>query len=238
MSSSDQAHLNGAYYGPSIPPPSKKSRSYNRHGRGGGSCNPLSWCCSCLCGCVFNLIFQIIITIVVLLGIAVLVFWLIFRPNAPKFHVNEATLTQFNLSSDNNTLYYNLRVNMTFRNPNKRIGIYYDRIEANAEYHGKRFASRNLDGFYLGHKRENNLGTEFIGEQVVVLGDDRSDYDKERNDGVYNIDLKLRLRLRLKVGWAKPKFKPKFECELKVPMTTGGRVSSPGFQRTKCDFDW
>ncbi|CAI9271608.1 unnamed protein product [Lactuca saligna] len=236
---SSDSHLNGAYYGPSIPPPSKKSRSYNRHGRGGGSCNPFSWCCSCLCGCIFNLIFQILITILVLLGIAVLVFWLIFRPNAPKFHVNDATLTQFTLSSDNNTLYYNLAVNMTFRNPNKRIGIYYDKIEANAEYYDKRFASRNLDGFYLGHKRENNVNTEFVGEQVVVLENgDRSKYDRERNDGVYNIDLKLRLRLRLKVGWAKPKFKPKFECELKIPVTSGGVVSSTGFQRTKCDFDW
>ncbi|KAL4578300.1 hypothetical protein LXL04_014421 [Taraxacum kok-saghyz] len=235
MSSANEPHLNGAYYGPSIPPPNKKSRSYNRPGRGGGSCNPLS----CLCGCIFNLVFQIIITIVVLLGIAVLVFWLIFRPNAPKFHVNEATLTQFTLSPDNNTLYYNLAVNMTFRNPNRRIGIYYDKIEANAEYYGKRFSTRDLDTFYLGHKRENNVGTVFVGEQVVVLeNDDRSRYSTETNDRIYNIDLKLKLRLRLKVGWAKPKFKPKLECELKVPITSGGRVSSTGFQRTKCDFDW
>nr|XP_043632899.1 NDR1/HIN1-like protein 3 [Erigeron canadensis] len=237
---SDQAHLNGAYYGPSIPPPSRKTRSYNRPGRGGGGCNPFSWCFSCLCGCIFNLICQIIITILVLLGIAVLVFWLIFRPNAPKFHVTDATLTEFTLSPNNNTLYYNLAVNMTFRNPNKRIGIYYDKIEANAEYHDKRFSTRELERFYLGHKKEKNVGTVFSGEQVISLGNnDRSKYESERNEGFYNIDLKLKLRMRLKVGWAKPKFKPRFECDLRVPMTSNGRVSSTsGFQRTKCDFDW
>jgi len=127
---------------------------------------------------------------------------------------------------------------MTFRNPNRRIGIYYDRIEANAEYHGKRFATNNLDGFYLGHKRENDLSTVFTGERLVVLGNDRSKYESERNDGNYNIDLKLKLKIRLKVGWAKPKFKPRFECDLKIPMNSGGRVSSQGFQRTKCDIDW
>lgn len=134
MPSPDQnTHLNGAYYGPSIPPPTKKTRSYHRHSHG-SSCNPLS----CLCGCIFNLFCQILITILVALGIAVLVLWLVYRPNAPKFHVNEATLTEFTLSPNNNTLYYNLAVNMTFRNPNKRIGIYFDKVEARPEYYGKR----------------------------------------------------------------------------------------------------
>ncbi|XP_076932596.1 NDR1/HIN1-like protein 3 [Bidens hawaiensis] len=234
---SDQSHLNGAYYGPSIPPPARKSRSYHRPGRG-GSCNPFSWCFSCLCGCIFNLIFQILITILVILGIIVLVFWLIFRPNAPKFHVNEATLTQFTLSPNNDTLYYDLAVNMTFRNPNRRIGIYYDRIEANAMYHDKRFNTQNLERFYLGHKKEKYLSAVFRGEQNLAIGsgDTRSEYNKDRDAELYDIDLKLKIRLRLKVWWAKPKFKPRFECELKVPLSGSG--STLGFQRTKCDFDW
>ncbi|KAL8246423.1 hypothetical protein R6Q59_007639 [Mikania micrantha] len=235
----DQPHLNGAYYGPSIPPPAKKSRAYHRPGGGGGSCNPFSWCFSCICGCIFNLICQILITILVILGIVVLVFWLIFRPNAPKFHVNDAQLTQFTLSPDNNTLYYNLAVNMTFRNPNRRIGIYYDRIEARAEYRGQRFDTTELDRFYLGHKKETDLGTQFVGERVVVLNaGDRSEYDSERTAGLYEIDLKLKMRIRLKVWWAKPKFKPQIECDLKIPMNSAGGVPSQRFQRTKCDFDW
>ncbi|KAI3798322.1 hypothetical protein L1987_33593 [Smallanthus sonchifolius] len=224
--------LNGAYYGPSIPPAAKKSRSYHRPGNG-GSCNPFSWCFSCICGCVFNLICQILITILVILGILVLVFWLIFRPNAPKFHVNDATLTQFTLSPTNNTLYYNLAVNMTFRNPNRRIGIYYDKIEANAEYHDQRLDTRSLETFYLGHKKERDLSAVFSGEQVLGAGDGdlRREYTSDGAGGAYNIDLKLKLRVRLKVWWAKPKFKPRFECG--VPMSSVG-----GFQRTKCDFDW
>ncbi|KAJ0703236.1 putative Late embryogenesis abundant protein [Helianthus annuus] len=238
---SDQPHLNGAYYGPSIPPPAKKSRSYHRPGGGGGSCNPFSWCFSCICGCVFNLICQILITILVILGIIVLVFWLIFRPNAPKFHVNDATLTQFTLSPDNNTLYYNLAVNMTFRNPNKRIGIYYDRIEAHAEYHDKRFDTEYLERFYLGHKDEKDVSAVFVGQQVLASNDIRelrSKYDSDTSERVYDIDLRLKLRVRLKVWWAKPKFKPQFECDLKVPLTSGGVGSNRRFERTKCDFDW
>ncbi|KAK9058696.1 hypothetical protein SSX86_023538 [Deinandra increscens subsp. villosa] len=236
----DQPHLNGAFYGPPIQP---KSKSYNRPGRrgGGGGCNPLTCCFSCICSCVLNLIFQILITVAIFLAVIGLIFWFLFRPNVPKFHVDDVTLTKFTLSPTNDTLYYNLAVNMTFRNPNRRLGIYYDTIEANALYHGRRFSTADVQGFYLGHKKENNVTAVFKGEQVVRFsGNERSKYDSEKNDGdVYKIDLKLRLKIRFKVWWAKtPKFKPRFDCDLKVPLSSKGKVSSAQFERTKCDFDW
>ncbi|MCD7455532.1 harpin-induced protein 1 domain containing protein, expressed [Datura stramonium] len=69
-----------------------------------------------------------------------------------KFYVTILTLTQFDLSNTNNTLYYDLALNMTVRNPNKRIGIYYDSIEARAMYQGQRFDSQILETFYQGHR--------------------------------------------------------------------------------------
>ncbi|KAK1411884.1 hypothetical protein QVD17_32716 [Tagetes erecta] len=234
----EQPHLNGAYYGP---PVTKSSHRPGRRG-GGGTCNPLTCCCSCICSCIFNLIFQILITIAIFLAIIGFIFWFIFRPNVPKFHVDDVTLTRFDLSPTNNTLYYNLVTNMTFRNPNRRLGIYYDVIEANAWYHGRRFSTVDVQGFYLGHKKENNVSTVFKGEQVVDVGNGvKSKYDSEKNDdNVYKIDLKLRLKIRFKVWWMKtPKFKPKFDCDLKVPLSASkGKVSSVKFERTKCDFDW
>lgn len=129
---------------------------------------------------------------------------------------------------------------MTFRNPNRRLGIYYDVIEANVLYHGRRFGTVDVQGFYLGHKKENNVSAVFKGEQVVDVGNGvKSKYDSENNDDVYRIDLKLRLKIRFKVWWMKtPKFKPKFDCDLKVPLSSKGKVSSVKFERTKCDFDW
>ncbi|KAF3675079.1 Protein YLS9 [Capsicum annuum] len=130
-------NLNGAYYGPSIPPPTK---TYHRN-RGGRSCNP----CSCLFNCLCTCICQIIFTLLIALGVIALVLWQVLRPNKVKFYVTDATLTQFDLSTANNTLYYDLALNMTIRNPNKRVGIYYDSIEARAMYQGQRFASQNLE---------------------------------------------------------------------------------------------
>ncbi|PPE02485.1 hypothetical protein GOBAR_DD00469 [Gossypium barbadense] len=194
--SDKQAHLNGAYYGPSIPPP---TRTYHRPGRGSGS---------------------------------VFIFWLIFRPNKVKFHVTDVQLTQFNLTS-NNTLHYNLALNMTIRNPNRRIGIYYDRIEARAYYEDQRLDTETLTPFYQGHKNTSYLNPVFVGQQFVRLGaDETSEFNEDRVNGVYDIDVKLYLRIRFKLGRVKTgRFKPRISCDLKVPLNTGngsfgGKLSS------------
>lgn len=218
-----QPQLNGAYYGPAIPP----SKSSHRPGRGGG-------CAGCLCGCLFSLIFKIILTIVIIVGIAVFLFWLIVRPNVVKVHVTDATLTQFNYTGDG-MLHYNMALNITVRNPNKRLGIYYDYIEARALYQDARFHSDFLDPFYQGHKNTSELNPVFKGQQAIALGADQtSELNKEKTSGVYDIDVKLYLKVRFKLGVFKTKtLKPKVHCDLRVPLASSGGA----FQTTKCDWD-
>ncbi|XWS56058.1 hypothetical protein CRYUN_Cryun09bG0054200 [Craigia yunnanensis] len=221
-----QAHLNGAYYGPSIPP---ATRNYHRHGRGG---------CGCGC-CLLKLLVKIIIAAVVVIGLAVLIFWLIFRPNRVKFHVTDVSLTEFNLTT-NNTLHYNLAVNMTVRNPNKRIGIHYDRIEARAYYEDQRFATQTLTPFYQGHKNTSFLNPVFIGQPFVSLGaDETSKFNEEMTSGIYSIDVKLYLRIRFKVGRVRTgKFKPKISCDLKVPLKSANGNLAGSVETTRCDWDF
>lgn len=235
----EQPHLNGAYYGPNIPPPSKKA--YHRPGRGGGGgccCNPFSCCCSCIANCICTCICQILITLLVVVGIIALVLWLIFRPNTVKFYATDASLTEFNLN--NNTLRFNLAMNLTIRNPNKRIGIYYDRIEARAFYQGQRFSTVDLQPFYQGHKTTNNVTAEFNGTNFVRLGDkEMSNYNGDRTSGMYDIEVKLYLRTRLKFSFVKSgRVKPKIECDLKIPLKSNGTAASGVYESKRCDFDW
>ncbi|GKV07194.1 hypothetical protein SLEP1_g18992 [Rubroshorea leprosula] len=85
--------------------------------------------------------------------------------------------------------------------PNKKIGIYYDRIEANAYYEDQRFATQQLTSFYQGHKNTSYLNPSFQGQKLVLLGaDGGSEYNQKKNSGVYSIDVKLNLRVRFKLG--------------------------------------
>lgn len=232
-----EQHLNGAYYGPSIPPPAKK-KAYHRHSRGGGSsCNPFSCCCGCLCNCLWSCIFQILCTLIVVVGIVILCLWLVFRPNKVKIHATDAVLTELNFSTVNNTMFYDLALNMTIRNPNKRIGIYYDRIEANALYEGQRLKTVDLTPFYQGHKNTTDLFVRFQGQQILTLNSEQvSNYNKDKDARVYNVDVKLNFRVRLKFGWVKsPKMKPKIECDLDIPLKS---ANGTAFQAKQCHLDW
>lgn len=238
---SDKAHLNGAYYGPAIPPSSKPKRSYHRPSRGGGG----GFCClfDCLCGCIFSCIFKILFTILVAVGIAVLVFWLVLRPHAVRFHVDDAKLTVFNLSdaAANRNLNYDLALNISVRNPNRKIGVYYDRIEARAFFDGQRFSSVEIDNFYQGHKNTSFLAAEFKGSQLLfgLDADGQSDFAEQKRSGVFEVDVKLYLRVRFKIGIVKTwRFKPRIKCEIKVPIAADGTTTTTAFQRTQCGIDF
>lgn len=218
-----QPHLNGAYYGPSVPPPPK---TYHRHGHGRG--------CAC---CLFTTFLKLLIAIVVVVGLAVLILWLVFRPNKLKFDVTGAELTQFNVTG--NQLHYNLALNLTVRNPNKRIGVYYDVIEASSFYKDQRLNTQWLPPFYQGHKTTTVLSPDFAGQPVVLLaGEKLAEFNAEKLAGAFDVDVKLRLQLRLKFGAVRiGKFKPKVNCEMKVPLKSNAN-SFTFFQTTGCDFDF
>ncbi|KAJ4823748.1 hypothetical protein Tsubulata_005573 [Turnera subulata] len=225
-----QPQLNGAYYGPSIPPPPPRHK-YHRPGRGSG--------CGCCCW-LLSLLCKLVLSLVVIIGLAALIFWLIFRPiNKVKFHVTDVSLTEFNFTNNNN-LRYNLSMDVTIRNPNKKIGVYYDRIEARAYYQDQRFSSVFLTPFYQGHKNTTVLHPVFQGQQLVLLGaDETTTYNKEKTSGIYSIDIKLYLKIRFKLGKIKTnKFKPKMECDLKIPFNAADGRLAGGADSTKCKLDY
>jgi Late embryogenesis abundant protein len=215
-----QPQLNGAYYGPAIPP----QRSYRSVGRSSG-CGP----CCLLCN-----LFKFLISIIIIIGIIILVLWLLLRPNAFKVHATSASLKAFDVT--NGSLQYDLNVNMSIRNPNKRIGIYYDYIETQAYYDGSRFGFDNsFEPFYQGHKNTSYIDTSFNGKNALVGDSFNSTYNKEKSDGYYNVELKFRPKLRLKIWIFKIKhIKPKVTCDLKLPVPG----TSGTFSEKKCDVDY
>ncbi|KAK7345243.1 hypothetical protein VNO77_15837 [Canavalia gladiata] len=226
------SNLNGAYYGPSIPPP---SRSY----RGDSCCGG---CFSCCCGCIFNcilgLICKILTVVIVLVGIVALLFWLMVRPNVLKFHVSDATLSKF--SYDNNTLFYDLAANVTIRNPNRRVGVYYDDIEALTLYQTVRFGYQTLGPFFQHPKNTTVLNPVFKSQQVIPFTSDQvSDMETEKKSGVFSINLRLNLKVRFKIAFFKTRtVQPKILCALEVPLESRKGASSNGaFQETRCDWD-
>ncbi|KAG5126421.1 hypothetical protein JHK82_027256 [Glycine max] len=238
------SHLNGAYYGPAVPPP----KSYHRPSHGGGGGGRDGCCCGCLscfCGCIFDcilgLICKILTTVIIILAVLAFLFWFIVRPNVIKFHVTDASLTRFDYTT-NNTLHYDLTLNVSIRNPNRRVGVYYDQIEALALYEDVLFGNLTLGSFYQHHKNTTFVSPIFKGQRVTPLAKVQvSEFDKEKGSGVYTIDLKLFMTVRFKFLLFKSgSLKPKIRCALHVPLKSRNATTSPdaAFQPTECDWDY
>ncbi|KAI3963132.1 hypothetical protein MKW92_003857 [Papaver armeniacum] len=140
-----------------------------------------------------------------------------------KFHVTDASLTQFNLTSTGDTLDYNLAVNITVRNSNKKIGIWYDKMESGTNCYGKDMGLVLLTPFRQGHKNTTLLRAVFQGKTSLRLqGSDLTDFnDDQRNGRSYSIFLTLSglVRLRWPGGAKSRQFSFKVNCgSLKLPL--------------------
>ncbi|KMZ66310.1 harpin-induced like protein 24 [Zostera marina] len=216
--------LNGAYYGPSVPTERKRGNYRSVGSASSCCCSP----CSILCS-----LFKFLISIVIIIGLLVLVLWLVFRPNQVKANVEQATLSKFNL--ENNTLFYNLDLDLSIRNPNRRVSIYFDRLEAETYYDGYRFGfDDKLPKFLQGHKNTTIISPKFSGQQIMVQSTTvGATFEKEKDDGSFYVDLKIRTKVRFKVWFIKTNtYKPDIKCQLKLPVSSES-PSSP-FTRTKC----
>ncbi|KAE9586084.1 hypothetical protein Lal_00009995 [Lupinus albus] len=186
----------------------------------------MSWRSYCIC-----------FTICTLITILPVIFIEIFSPSSVNFHVTETLLTQFNLTN-NNTLYFNFKVNITARNPNKNTIVYYRRITAIAWYKDNDFAYVSLTPFDQGKKNTSFLQTAvFEGSSVIKLKHRQlAEYYIETRAGVYNdLTIDLDMRVRYKYGSIKStRFNPPIvQCRLRVPLISNG-TSISSFNDTKC----
>ncbi|XP_004494915.1 NDR1/HIN1-like protein 10 [Cicer arietinum] len=222
-----QPQLNDAYYGPTIPLAPRQNYYSNNRNRS---------CC--------NRLWKLLITLIILFGLVILIFYLIVQPRAFKFYVTESKLTQFDYT--NNTLHYNMLLNFTAHNPNKKLSIYYDKVVARAFYQGSRFANvdviTHMNSFRQDKNKNDSMSGVFSGQKVLILDNDQvTELKKDKNVGVYDIYVKLYFRIRFRLGDSvSSKYKPKVKCHLAVPFSSSNATGFT-FKRllpTKCDVEF
>ncbi|KAL7127073.1 hypothetical protein ABFS83_14G230100 [Erythranthe nasuta] len=132
----------------------------------------------------------------------ILLVWLILRPSKPHFILQEATVYAFNLTATN-LLTANFQITLSSRNPNGRIGIYYDKIDVYAAYRSQQITIPTLlPPSYQGHK-DTTVWSPFLGGGAAVpvapylaasLKEDGS------SAGTVMVNVRVDGRIRWKVG--------------------------------------
>ncbi|CAN6929328.1 unnamed protein product [Brassica oleracea var. botrytis] len=118
-----------------------------------GSC-----CCRCVC---YTLL--VIFLLIVIVGAAVGILYLVFRPKLPDYNIDRLLLTRFTFNQDS-SLSTAFNVTITAKNPNEKIGIYYeDGSRISVLYMQTRLSNGSLPKFYQGHENTTIIFVEMTG---------------------------------------------------------------------------
>ncbi|XAR69820.1 hypothetical protein NMG60_11001545 [Bertholletia excelsa] len=144
--------------------------------------------------CVGLIIFNFILLIVILL------IWAILQPRKPRFILQDVTVFAFNVSAPN-LLTSNMQVTIYSRNPNDKIGIYYDRLDVYATYQNQQITYYTaIPSVYQGHKDVNVWSPFISGNNVPVAPYNGIALSQDQSDGTIGLLIKIDGRARFKVG--------------------------------------
>ncbi|KAK1411350.1 hypothetical protein QVD17_37898 [Tagetes erecta] len=170
-------------------------------------------------------IFAVFITTIIIFGTIVFIIWLILRPQVPQFRVQTLTLTNFNLTS-NSLISGNWNATVTVRNPNSKITLYYDHVEAAVFYKSKSISMTTLPPFVQGKKNETVVKATFV--SVSEYFDDPNGINSERNRGSVGFNLRMVARVRFKAGgwWTRRRVLRVYCPDLAVGVSGNGSSGS------------
>ncbi|KAL5709196.1 hypothetical protein ACHQM5_019911 [Ranunculus cassubicifolius] len=150
---------------------------------------------------LYRRLFAAFLIFIILILFTILIIWLILRPTKPRFTLQDATVYNFNVSTGTFLLTSYFQVTVTTRNPNDRIGIYYDKLDIFASYHGQQITLANsISKTYQGHN-DINVWSPFLSGTAVPLAPFLAvNLAQDQSTGNILVNIRIDGRVRWKVG--------------------------------------
>ncbi|KAK4394945.1 NDR1/HIN1-like protein 6 [Sesamum angolense] len=115
--------------------------------------------CKCLCWTL-----SLLILLLVIVGATVGILYLVFQPKLPKYSVDNLRISDLTLNFDL-SLYARFNVRITAENPNKKIGIYYEKgSRLSVWYKNTNLCQGSIPKFYQGHQNRTVLNVALTGQ--------------------------------------------------------------------------
>ncbi|KAI5679727.1 hypothetical protein M9H77_00954 [Catharanthus roseus] len=153
-----------------------------------------SCCCKCLCWTV-----SLLLLLLIIIGAAAGIIYLVFQPKIPKYSVDSLTISALRLNFDL-SLYARFNVRITADNPNKKIGIYYEKgSHLSVWYKRTNLCQGTVPKFYQGHQNRTVLNVALTGQSTygqTLL----SALQEEQQTGRIPLDLKIDVPVSVKLG--------------------------------------
>nr|GLL21150.1 protein YLS9-like [Ipomoea trifida] len=154
-----------------------------------------SCCCKFMCWTV-----SVIVVLFIIIAACAGILYLVFQPKIPKYSVDNLRISDLRVNPLDMSLYAKFNVRITAQNPNKKIGIYYERgSRLSVWYKTTKLCQGSLPKLYQGHQNTTVLGVALSGQSQygnTLL----SALQEAQQTGRVPLDLKIDVPVRIKVG--------------------------------------
>ncbi|XP_028784793.1 NDR1/HIN1-like protein 1 [Neltuma alba] len=149
---------------------------------------------------IFRRIFVGILIFLLIVLLTILIIWAVLKPSKPTFVLQDVTVYAFN-ASEPNFLTTSFQVTLLSRNPNGRIGVYYDRLDTYVDYRNQEVTYRTaIPPSYQGHKEVDVWSPFVYGNNVPVAPYNFVGLSQDESNGNVLVTIKIDGRVRWKVG--------------------------------------
>ncbi|VVA93953.1 unnamed protein product [Arabis nemorensis] len=192
-------------------------------------CTKRNMCCKCFCWAL-----SLLVTALIALAVAVAVIYFVFRPKLPQYEVDSLRVSNLGINLDL-SLSAEFKVEITARNPNKRIGIYYEKGGHIGVWYTKtKLCEGPIPRFYQGHRNVTKLNVALTGRAQygnTVL----SALQQQQQTGRVPLNLKVDAPVAVKLGKLKlKKIRILGNCKLVVDsLSTNNKIN---IKASDCSF--
>lgn len=165
---------------------------------------------------VSKVICGVFLTLLLIAGVIVFITWLSLRPHRPRFHVRDFSIPA--LTQPNGFENAQVIFNVTDRNPNQHIGIYYDAMQVTLYYQDQGIGGASLlFPFYQGSKNTTVLYGVLSGATLTVNNGRWTEFQKDKAQGVVVFRLQFTSTIRFKLTtWGSKRHKMHANCDVGV----------------------
>nr|XP_043627113.1 NDR1/HIN1-like protein 26 [Erigeron canadensis] len=184
---------------------------------------------------VSKLICSIFLSLLFIVGLIMFILWLSLRPHRPRFYINEFSMAS--LAQDGGFASAQAAYNVTARNPNLNIGIYYDAMQLTLYYQNQNIGAMPImSPFYQSPKNTTILDSVLARPALVVDEARWAQFVADKIRGQVLFRLEVASSIKFKVAtWESKRHKIHANCDIGVG-PDGLLLSSYANQKCKVYF--
>ncbi|KAJ7946237.1 Late embryogenesis abundant protein [Quillaja saponaria] len=163
-----------------------------------------------------KIICTIFLGLVLIMGLVAFILWLGLRPHRPRIHIHDFSLP--GLGQETGFENAQIAFNVTVRNSNQNIGIYYGDMDGSVYYKDQKIGSTPLHPqFYQEPKSTIVMATVLSGATLTVNSQRWREFMNDRTKGTVIFRLQLTSTIRFKIyTWVSRHHPMHADCDVSV----------------------